>query len=322
MTRPAWFAALLFGLTLGFAAVSTAAAQQKVKLVASFTILADMAREVGGERVQVDTLVGPDGDAHVFQPTPAHARGVAQADVLLVNGLGFEGWIDRLRRSSGFKGRLVVASSGVTPMTMEDGHDHGHGHGHSHGAGSTRKKAKPAETVNDPHAWQDLANGQIYVDNIAKGLAAADPAGSTYYAQRAAAYKQRLHDLDTRLRAAFDAIPADRRRAITSHDAFGYFGHAYGIEFIPATGMSTESEPTARQIAALIEQIRKEKVKALFIENMSNPRLIEQIARDAGVTPGGELYSDALSPPGGPADSYVKMFEHNASTLQAGMARN
>ncbi|MGE0658820.1 MAG: metal ABC transporter substrate-binding protein [Reyranellaceae bacterium] len=319
MSRPAWFAALLIGLSLGVAA-SPVGAQQKVGLVASFTILADMAREVGGERVQVDTLVGPDSDAHVFQPTPAHARAVAQADILLVNGLGFEGWIDRLQRSSGFKGQLVVASAGITPLTMEDGHDHGHGH--SHGAGSTRKKVKAAKAINDPHAWQDLANGRTYVDNIARGLAAADPAGASYYAQRAGAYKQRLSDLDTRVRAAFDAIPVAKRRAITSHDAFGYFGRAYGIEFIPATGASTESEPTARQIAALIAQIRKEKIKALFVENMSNPRLIEQLGRDAGVTPGGALYSDSLSPPGGPADTYLKMFELNATTLQAGMARN
>lgn len=322
MSRPAWFAALLIGLSLAGATTSTAAAQEKVRLVASFTILADMAREIGGERLQVDTLVGPDGDAHVFQPTPAHARAVAQADILLVNGLGFEGWIDRLQRSSGFKGLLVVASAGITPITMADDHDHGHGHGHSPGASSTRKKARPAAAISDPHAWQDLANGRAYVDNIARGLAAADPPGAGYYAQRAGAYKQRLSDLDTRVRAAFDAIPAKKRRAITSHDAFGYFGRAYGIEFIPATGASTESEPTARQIAALIAQIRKEKIKALFVENMSNPRLIEQLGRDAGVTPGGALYSDSLSPPGGPADTYLKMFELNATTLQAGMARN
>lgn len=320
MTRTARFSTLLIGLALGLAGgllagALPARAQDTLKLVASFSILADMAREVGGERVQVQALVGPDGDAHVFQPTPADARAVSEAAVLLVNGLGFEGWLDRLQRSAGFKGRLVVASTGVTPMTMED-HDHGHGHGHSHG------KKKAAQPVSDPHAWQDLANGQIYVDNIARGLAAADPAGTAYYAQRADAYKQRLSQLDARLRAEFGAIPQAKRRAIISHDAFGYLGRAYGIEFIAAAGVSTGSEPSARQIAALIAQIRKEKVKALFVENMSNPRLIEQIGRDAGATPGGTLYSDALSPPGGPADTYIKMFEHNAATLQAGLARN
>ncbi len=315
----------LFGFLLGLAAIATlpltALAQDKPKLVASFSILGDMAREIGGDRIEVHVLVGPDSDAHVFQPTPADGRAVSQAAVLVVNGLGFEGWLERLQRSAGFKGRLIVASDGVKAMTMAHD-DHGHGHGHSHGgSGSTRKKAKD-ETVPDPHAWQDLANGRVYVDNIARGLAAADPANAAFYAQRADAYKQRLAQLDARLRADFAAIPQTKRRVITSHDAFGYFGKAYGIEFIAAAGVSTDSEPSARQIAALIAQIKKENVKALFVENMSNPKLLQQIGRDAGATIGGELYSDALSPPGGPADSYVKMFEHNAATLKAGMARN
>ncbi|MGE0153870.1 MAG: metal ABC transporter substrate-binding protein [Reyranellaceae bacterium] len=312
-------AVAVFGLTPG-----ALQAQPKPKVVASFSILADMAREIGGERVEVQSLVGPDGDAHVFQPSPNDARAVAQAAVLIVNGLGFEGWLDRLQRSAGFKGRLVVASTGIAPLTMEeDDHGHGHSHGHSHGGTtSTRKKAKAATPVSDPHAWQDLANGRAYVDNIARGLAEADPAGAAFYAQRAAAYQQRLAALDARLRRDFAAIAREKRRVITSHDAFAYFGKAYGVEFIPAIASSGDAEPSARQIAALIAQIRKENVKALFVENMSSPRLIEQIGRDAGASLGGTLYSDALSPPGGPADSYVKMFEHNAAMLQAGMARN
>lgn len=307
----------LSGFLLGLAAITalpvTAMAQDKPKLVASFSILGDMAREVGGDRIAVHVLVGPNSDAHVFQPTPADARAVSQAAVLVVNGLGFEGWLERLQRSAGFKGRLIVASAGVKPLAMAQDDD---GHRHSHG-----RKAKD-ETVPDPHAWQDLANGILYVDNIARGLAAADPANASFYTQRAEAYKQRLTQLDAKLRADFAAIPQAKRRVITSHDAFGYFGTAYGIEFIAAAGVSTDSEPSARQIAALIAQIRKENVKALFIENMSNPKLLRQIGRDAGATIGGELYSDALSRPGGPADSYVKMFEHNAVTLKAGMARN
>lgn len=324
----AFLAAAALSLGLG----ASAAAQERLKVVASFSILADLVREVGGESIDLRMLVGPDGDAHVFQPTPADARAVADAAVLVVNGLGFEGWIDRLQRSSGFKGRLVVASEGVTPLTMEDDHGHGHGHGHSHGHrhghshghshGEARKKAKPAEAVPDPHAWQDLANARIYVDNIARGLAEADPANAAAYARRADAYKQRLAALDARLRADFDALPKAKRRVITSHDAFQYFGRAYGIEFIPATGVSTDAQPSARQIAALIAQIRKEKVKALFIENMSNPRQLEQIARDSGASIAGTLYSDALSPPGGPADTYLKMVEHNATALKDGMARN
>ena len=317
MNRRSYLSGFLLGLAAITALPLTALAQDKPRLVASFSILGDMAREIGGDRIEVHVLVGPDSDAHVFQPTPADGRAVSQAAVLVVNGLGFEGWLERLQRSAGFKGRLIVASEGVKPLSMtHDDHSHSHG-----GSGSTRKKAKD-ETVPDPHAWQDLVNGLVYVDNIARGLAAADPANAPFYTQRAEAYKQRLSQLDARLRADFAGIPQARRRVITSHDAFGYFGKAYGIEFIAAAGVSTDSEPSARQIAALIAQIRKENVKALFVENMSNPKLLQQIGRDAGATIGGELYSDALSPPGGPADSYAKMFEHNAAMLKAGMARN
>jgi len=298
-------------------APATVQAQTKPKVVASFSILGDMAREIGGERIDLRVLVGPNGDAHGFQPTPADGRAVSEASVLLVNGLGFEGWMERLQRSANFKGRLVVASAGIAARTMEEDE-----HGHSHdGSTSTRKKAK-AETIADPHAWQDLRNAAIYVDNIARGLAQADPANAAYYGERASAYKRRLDALDAQVRAEFAALPQSKRRVITSHDAFGYFGQAYGIEFIPAAGISTQTEPSARQIAALIAQIRKENVKALFVETMTNPKLVEQIGRDAGASVGGALYSDALSPPGGPADTYVKMFQHNAATLKAGMARN
>lgn len=321
MARLRPLAALLLNFGVLLALAAPAQAQQKLKVVASFSILADMAREIGGDRIDLRALVGPNGDAHVFQPTPADGRAVSEASVLIVNGLGFEGWIERLQRSAGFKGKVVVASAGVSPLTMT-AEDHGHSHGHSHGgSASTRKKAK-AESIPDPHAWQDLRNGMLYVETIARGLSEADPANAGFFAERAAAYKQRLAALDARLRSEFATIPQARRRVITSHDAFAYFGKAYGIEFIPAAGVSSESEPTPRQIAALIAQIKKENVKALFVENMSSPKLVEQIGRDAGASVGGTLYSDALSPPGGPAASYVAMFEHNAATLKAGMARN
>jgi zinc/manganese transport system substrate-binding protein len=297
------FPCLFNVLAVLVALVTPVMAQDKLKVVASFSILADMARQVGGERVEVQSLVGADSDAHAFQPTPADARAVAQASVLVVNGLGFEGWIERLQRSSGFKGKLVVASAGLTPLAVASD-----AHGHKHAA--------------DPHAWQDLTNGRLYIDNIARGLSEADPGNAAFYAERAQAYKQRLLALDTRLRGEFAAIPKEKRRVITSHDAFVYFGKAYGIDFIAAAGATGDSQPSAKQIAALIAQIRKENVKALFVENMSNPKLIEQIGRDAGATIGGKLYSDALSPVGGPADSYIKMFEHNAAALHAGMLRN
>lgn len=322
MFRRAFLGASLAGLIVAAGSIAPAAAQEPLRVVASFSILGDMAREVGGDRIAVRLLIGPDGDAHVFQPTPADAKAVADADMLLVNGLGFEGWLDRLSRASGFKGRTIVASTGVKPLAMQnDGHGHAHGHAHGHSHGEKHRKGRAAEAP-DPHAWQDPANGRLYIDNIAAGFAAADPAHAADYLKRAEAYKQRLAALDARLRAALGAIAPDRRRVITSHDAFRYFGAAYGIEFLAAAGVSTESEPSARQIAALIGQIRKEKVRALFVENMSNPRLVEQIGRDAGATVGGRLYSDALSPPGGPADTYERMFEHNAAMLIAGMSGN
>jgi zinc/manganese transport system substrate-binding protein len=295
---------LLLVLPFLFAVSSVAEAQQKLKVVASFSILADMAREVGGERIEVQSLVGANGDAHAFQPTPSDARAVSQASVLIVNGLGFEGWLDRLQRSSGFKGKVVVASDRVTALAQNSD-----GHGHKHKAA-------------DPHAWQDLANGNIYVDNIARGLSDADAANAAFYKERAQAYKQRLSALDAKLRSEFAAMPKDKRRVITSHDAFAYFGKAYDITFIPAAGSGGDGQPSAKQIAALIAQVRKENVKALFLENMSNAKLIEQIGRDAGASIGGTLYSDALSVTGGAADSYIKMFEHNAATLKAGMLRN
>lgn len=321
-----------------------AAAQEKLKVTASFSILGDMVREIGGERVELRLLVGPDGDAHVYQPSPADAKAVAQSRVLVVNGLNFEGWLNRLARASGFKGSIVTAAEGITPLSLsaDDGHGHGHGHSHgghghdhdhdhdhddghdhgSHGHG-TKGAAKGAPaTVPDPHAWQDIANGRRYVQNITRGLSAADPAGAAYYAERAAAYDRRLAELDAWVRAEIAAVPADKRRVITSHDAFQYFGRAYGVEFLAAAGTSTETEPSARTVAALIRQIREENVKALFVENMTNPRLIEQIAKDAGGVVGGELYSDALSKPGTPADSYVGMFRHNVAALKAGMLKN
>jgi zinc/manganese transport system substrate-binding protein len=300
------FHRLFNALILSLVLATPALAQNKLKVVATFSILADMAREVGGERIALQALVGADGDAHAFQPTPADGKAVAQAQVLIVNGLGFEGWIERLQDSSAFKGKLVIAATRVAPF----GQKKSHAHGHKHSAAA------------DPHAWQDLSNGVLYVEAIARGLAEADPANAAFYSERADAYKKRLGELHARLRSEFAAIPQAKRKVIASHDAFGYFARAYGIEFIAAVGASGESEPSPRQIAALIAQIKKQNVKALFVENMSNPKLIEQIARDTGAVVGGTLYSDALSPPGGPADTYLKMFEHNAAMLKAGMARN
>ena len=279
-----------------------AGAADKVKAVASFSILGDMVKQVGGDRVEVITLVGPDGDAHVFTPTPADAKTLASAAVFFVNGLGFEGWIERLEKSSGFKGKVVVASTGVKPRTMVE-----------------EEGGKP-ETITDPHAWQDLANGKLYVDNIRDGLIAADPEGRAVYEANAAKYLDAIAEEDTVVRAALAALPEARRKIITSHDAFGYFGAAYGLEIIAPEGVSTESEASAQDVAKIIRQIRQEKIPAVFLENVTDHRLLDQIARETGAKIGGTLYSDALSGPDGPAPTYLDMFRHNVGTLTAALS--
>jgi zinc/manganese transport system substrate-binding protein len=297
---------LCLGLGLGVA--QPALAQSKLPVVASFSILADLVHEIGGDRVTVRTLVGPDGDAHVYQPTPADARDLNRARLLVINGLGLEGWIERLVTSSGFKGQRTIASTGVAPLTIS--------------VQDEKSRSLKYREVADPHAWQNLANGAIYVDNIARGLSDADPANAAYYATRAAAYKKQLAELDAWVKSQIAAVPQDKRRVITTHNAFQYFASAYGVSFIAAEGISTQGEPSAQRIAMLLAQVRHEGVRALFIENMSDTRLIAQIARDGGVVLGGELYSDALSKADGPADTYIKMFRHNVTQLAAGMLKN
>ena len=292
-----------------------AMAQTPVKAVASFSILGDMVREVGGARVAVTTLVGPNGDAHVFQPAPGDARAVAESKVVFVNGLGFEGWMERLAQSAGFKGPVVVATAGIKPQKMKDEDD---AQGNSHGTDAK----KPERATIDPHAWQNLRNGLVYVDNIASGLSAADPAGAETYKANAAAYKKRLAALDAWVKAEIGAVPEAKRRVITSHDAFGYFASAYGVTFLAPVGVSTDAEPSAKGVAALIRQIKQQKIKALFVENITNPKLVEQIGKETGVKLGGALYSDALSKPDGPAGTYIEMFRNNVPLLTQAMAAN
>ena len=271
------------------AAAAEPAAAPVLKVVATFSILADMAREVGGPAVEVSALVGPNADAHVYEPTPADVRRVARADVVVTNGLRFEGWIDRLIASSGYRGKVVVASAGIVPLQV--------------GGGA------------DPHAWQNLANGQRYAETIRAALVAAAPARSAEINERAAAYQARLIALDQDTRSRINALPESRRRVITSHDAFGYFAAAYGVRFIAPRGWTTGSEPSAETVARIVRQARETQASALLVENISDPRMIERIAREAQVKVGGELYSDALSPPGTAADTYLRMFEHNVRTL-------
>jgi len=279
-----------------------AGAQGRLKVVATFSILGDLVTQVGGDRVEVVTLVGPDGDAHVYSPTPADARRVADSKVMVVNGLKFDGWIDRLVKASGTKARIVEAAAGVSAAPEKQSED-----GHSHGG-------------LDPHAWQDVANAKIYVANIRDALVAADADGREAYETRAAAYLNRLDALEAEVRAAIERIPPARRRIITSHDAFGYFERAYGLDFVAPQGVSTEAEASARDVARIIQQIKKEKITAVFFENISDPRLIQRISKETGAKIGERLYSDALSPPDGPAATYIDMMRHNIRAFSAALS--
>ncbi|MDB5369435.1 MAG: metal transporter substrate-binding protein [Roseomonas sp.] len=275
-----------------------------VPVVASFSILGDIVKQVGGGRVALRTIAGPDVDAHSFQPRPSDAEAVRRASLVVRNGLGFETWLDRLVRSSGYRGPVATATEGVTTRAArEEG-----GHGHSHGAGAQ-----------DPHAWQDLRNGQIYVRNIATALAAADPAGAGTYQANAAAYLARLVALDAWVREQIGGVPGARRRVVTSHDAFEYFGAAYGVEFLAPQGVNTESEPSAAQVARLIRLLKRENITAVFLENMANPATLQRLAAEAGATVQGQLYADALSRADGPAPTYEAMFRSNVALLVPAM---
>lgn len=279
-----------------------------IKAVASFSILGDLVRQVGGERVAVDVLVGPGSDAHVFQPSPAQARLVSQAQVVFSNGLGFEGWMSRLLKTAGYKGQQVIASKGIQPL-REAGHDDDHKKNQKHGAHD--------HGAIDPHAWQSVGNVKVFVKNIAQGLCRADVAGCDVYDRNAQAYAAQLDALDAEIRAAWAPIPVAQRKVITSHDAFGYYARDHSVSFLAPQGVSTESEASAKGVAQLVRQIRKDQIKALFVETISDPRLIAQIARETGAKPSGGLYSDSLSAPGGEAATYIDMMRFNTRALTA-----
>lgn len=274
-----------------------------LEVVASFSILGDLVSQVGGDRVAVTTLVGADADAHNYQPRPSDARRLGAAELIVANGLGFDAWVERLARSAGYQGKLLVASTGIEPLANVPTHGHGH------------DDDGPAV---DPHAWQDVRNVVRYVANIAEALGEADPASATIYRANAARFSAELEALDQTMRSAFATIPSEQRRVVTSHDAFGYFGHAYGIRFLAAVGVSNQAEPSASGIARLIRQLRRENVPAVFVESISDPRLVGRIRKESGARVGGTLYSDALSAPDGPAPTYIEMMEHNLRTLMAG----
>ncbi len=293
---------LLLALTLllGRAPLAAQAEQARLPVVASFSILADFVRQIGGDKVEVEALVGPNGDVHVYEPSPADARSLAKAKLIVVNGLALEGWMSRLIEASGAKAPVIVATKGVTPRQGEE----------------------DGKIGVDPHAWQNVANAKIYVANILDGLVAADPADADYFQARAKAYDLTLDETEKNVRATIAAIPPERRMIITTHDAFGYFGAAYGFTFIAPEGLSTESEPSARDVARLIAQIRRDHAPAVFLENISDPRLMSRIAKESGAKTGGALFSDSLSPPNGPAATYIAMMNHNIVELKKALAPN
>lgn len=275
------------GLSLGVAAQTP-----KIPVVASFSILGDMTRAIGGEHVHVSALVGPDEDAHTYEPTPDDAKALLNAKIIIKNGLGFEPWLDRLVSSTETPGAIVIASKGVAAHTMEE----------------------DGETIPDPHAWHNLTNAKLYVNNITQALIKVDPADETYYNRNLAAYLKKLDRLQAEAITQLGNLPAGNRRIVTSHDAFGYLGQAYGIDFMAPQGLSTEREPSAAEVASLIRQIRADKVRAVFMENIKDSRLLQQIADESGAQIGGTLYSDALASEG-PASTFLGLFEYNLTTL-------
>lgn len=296
----------LFVAVVLLGGIAPSYASEPLPVVASFSILADMVKQVGGPHVAVTSLVGPNSDAHVFDPTPADAKRLAQAKLVVVNGLGFEGWMNRLIKSSGYKGPVLTASKGVKTIPMAKS-DHDHGHNHSHAAP-------------DPHAWQNLMNARQYVENIKVALSAAMPAQTADFQARAAAYLKQIDALEKSTQTKIAAVPMERRRVITSHDAFGYFARAYKVTFYPLQGLSTGSEPSAADVVRIVNEIKKNKVTAIFAENISDPRVLERVAKDTGAKIGGTLFADALSEPGTDADTYLKMFERNVSTIVSGIS--
>ena len=341
-------------------------ADEPLPVVATFSILGDMVARVGGEHVAVTTLVGAGGDTHVYRPTPADARAVAEAELLFVNGLEFEGWLDRLVDAAGFDGVRVVATDGIEAIAYgddhddhdenhaedkhdheehaEDDHDHEHedhaedDHDHEHEdhaeGDHDHEHEEHAEDAHhddhddhddahghhdhgafDPHAWQSLGAAVTYVDNIAAALAKAHPAHASDFYQNRATYVAEIEALDAEISALISTLPDDKRTVVTSHDAFQYFGEDYGLTFLAPQGISTESEASAQDVARLIEQIREEGISAVFVENVADSRLIEQIANETGASVGGTLYPGALSDADGPAPTYLDMMRHNATTL-------
>lgn len=279
---------------------TTLVAAKTLSVVASFTILADVVKEVGGDHVAVKTLVGPNGDPHEFEPSPDDAKTLKAADVAFISGEGLESWFTRLAKAAGYKGKPIVASEGIKTLEMEE----------------------DGKTVTDPHVWNSAANIVIWIANIEKALITADPDDAADLKANAARYTKEMQELNAYAHEKLGAAPKEKRKILTSHDAFGYFGREYGVAFLSPLGVSTEKEASAADVAKLINQIKKEKVKAYFIENSNDPRLVKQIADATGAEPGGELYVESLSAPDGPAPTYAKMFRYNVNQIAAAISKS
>ncbi|MEQ4509129.1 metal ABC transporter substrate-binding protein [Dickeya zeae] len=284
-------------MTLSSLLLSPLAMAKELNVVASFSVLGDMVSQIGGQYVHVTDLVQPNGDPHEFEPSPKDSKTLSQADVVFVSGLGLEGWLDRLVKASGYKGEVITASNGIKTLKMEE----------------------DGKTITDPHAWNSMKNGIVYAHNIVSALVKADPEHADDYRKQGDSYIQQLQQLDNYATQTFAAIPKEKRKVLTSHDAFGYFAAAYGVRFLSPVGYSTESEASSKTVATLINQIKKEHVKLYFIENQTDPRLVKQIADASGAQPGGELYPEALTDSNGPAATYTAAFKHNVDTIAAGM---
>jgi len=293
--------ALLGAVASSFIAIGLAvpAEAKTIEAVASFTVLADVVAQVGGDHVHVSTLVGPNGDPHVYEPTPDDAKRLKAADAVFISGYGLEGWLERLIKASGYKGHPTVASEGV----------------------KTRKMEEEGKTVTDPHVWNDPANGIIWTKNIVKALSAADPEDAADFKANGDKYIAELQAIDAQAKATFGAIPKDKRKVLTTHDAYGYFGRAYDVKFLSPQGVSTEAEASAADVSKLITQIKKEGVKAYFLENSNDPRLVQQIAKATGAEPGGTLYVESLSEPSGPAPTYTAMLKRDIEMMSTAMTK-
>jgi len=320
----------IIGLILAFLCSSFAVAADKLSVVASFSVLGDITKELGGDKIALTTLVGPNQDSHVYKPTPFDVQTLAKADVIVVNGLAFEGWISRLEESSGFEGVRVVASKGADIIDLnEEGHDEEeHDDKNEHTKHNEHEEDDHKESADehldldehhhgdqDPHAWHSLTNVRVYVNNISTALITADAANKDYYQAKKQEYLVKIETLEKRLAAKVATVPVAERQVIISHDAFGYLGRDYSFRFLAPVGLNTQMKPSAADVAQLIRQVKTQQIRALFVENVSDDRLIKQIGRETGAKQGGHLYSDALSAKNGPAATYLKMMEHNIDTL-------